>query len=356
MVPSPAELTLELTPESRLDVINVSDRIAAVSGDLLAPYPKAAYVSYHTTAGYYEQRLCARLGHDAEAVEAFVTSFQKLFPQDAAYRHDQMDLREELTEEQKACEPRNADSHLTYIGSGLENLVTYDNDPKTPVFFIELDGINGSDRRRRRTTVIGYHREMVAHQMQLVIPVSDHTIDSVNLRDPRLGLFDELQHHLAALDITKGRIEVRLAPTEGNTGLTVNEYETLLMQYDLADVLRNPLRHVAEKGFNMLRDPRSVPSKAKNYAKYDLVQLANEFIDALGLSESLVERVINKFIGGTASRFLRMKRGVRLLVSDREAEGQGQIVQGTYQSPILVQWRKSQSQTRLLDVTFIRFE
>jgi hypothetical protein len=135
----------------------------------------------------------------------------------------------------------------------------------------------------------------------------------------------------------------------------VNEYETLLMKYDLMEVLDNPLRFMAEKGRHIIRDPRSIPSKAKEYAKYDLVQIINKFVDASGLSESIIERMIDKFLAYPASRFLRMKRSVNLLVK----EGGGsrpEIVQGTYQSPILVQWRKAAAQRRHLNASFVRFE
>ena len=54
------------------------------------------------------------------------------------YRHDQMDLRTELSEAQKIVEPRNGDSHLTFIGSRMRNCVTQRTDPKSPVYFIEL--------------------------------------------------------------------------------------------------------------------------------------------------------------------------------------------------------------------------
>jgi len=36
-----------------------------------------------------------------------------------------MELRTELSDAQRKVEPRNADSHLTYIGAGLRNCVTY---------------------------------------------------------------------------------------------------------------------------------------------------------------------------------------------------------------------------------------
>lgn len=355
MTPPPAEVTLELTPRARFDIIDVNQRATAQAGDLLAPYPRALYCSYHTTAGYLEQRFCERLNHNAEAVQTYVRSFQHLFPPDANYRHDQLHLRTELSEEQRRCEPRNADSHLTFIGSGLENCVTYVRQPDTPVYFIDLDGTNGPDHRKRRTTILGFTREVTAAHIRLPIPVSTHPIDSINLWDPRLGLLDELHHLLRHHDIAKGRIDLTLSPDERNTGLTVNEYETLLMTHDLVDVLRNPLRFMAEKGKNMLLDPRSIPQKAKNYAKYDLVQVVNEFLDVMGWSESMIERIIDKFLRYPASRFLGMKRHVSLLVSDRGAE-HGSIVHGTYQSPILVQWRRAEAKTRYVDATFVRFE
>ena len=105
----------------------------------------------------------------------------------------------------------------------------------------------------------------------------------------------------------------------------------------------------------MLRDPGAIKEKAKDYMKYDLVHVVNEFIDSMGLSESLIERIIDKFFQVPASRFLRMKRGVSLIVSDNDT-GTVRIVSGTYQSPILVQWRKTETQTRSVNVTFTRFE
>ena len=72
----------------------------------------------------------------------------------------------------------------------------------------------------------------------------------------------------------------------------MNEYETLLMRYDLAEVLKNPLRFAAQKAKHAWNDPRAVPSKAIDYAKYDLVRAVNRLVDALGLAESAIERVL----------------------------------------------------------------
>ena len=135
----------------------------------------------------------------------------------------------------------------------------------------------------------------------------------------------------------------------------MNEYETLLMRHDLSEVLRDPLRFMAEKAGHILGNPRAIPAKTLDYAKYDLVRVFNQLVEALGLRDSVLESVLSRAIAMPASRFLRMKRSVSLLVSDRATEGRGAIVEGTYQSPILVQWHRAQKQARVLDVTLTRF-
>ncbi len=365
MSTAPAEIRLELTPRARVDVIDVTGRILEEFGGLLGRYRRALYCSHHTTAGYLEQSLCARLDHDRERLSRFLRAFQGLFPPGAGYQHDRLELRRELSDEQRRVEPRNADSHLTFIGAGLRNCVTYVNRPDVPVFFIDLDGKNGALPRTRLTTVLAFDREREVAEASLAVPVSGHPVDAVNLKDPRLGVIDRLNDLLRVHGIAKGRVDLALEPEETQAGLTVNEYETLLMRHDLAEVLKDPVRHVAERGRGMLRNPRAIPSKALNYAHYDLVQVLNELMDCFGVSESFVERLVARVLGAGASRILRLKRSVSLLVSDHEA-GQaswaarasrhGTIVQGTYQSPILLQWRKPAGRTRRLRARLLAFE
>jgi len=355
MAAKPKDITLSIQPQSRVDVIDVSEMVRDNKEDFFDAYKKSVYASHHTTAGYFEQGFARRLKDNPEALQAYVGSFRKLFPANADYQHDRMEMRDELSDAQKQVEPKNADSHLTYIGSGLENCVTYLNQKNSPVYFVDLDGTNGSVHRKRKTTIIGYNTEVVAARQQMRIQMSGHPIDSINLWDERVGVLAQLEEQIRTLGIEKGRIDLSLSPDERNTGLTVNEYETMLMRHDLAEVLRNPVRFMAQRGANMLRDPAAIKEKAKDYMKYDLVQVVNEFINALGLSESLFERIIDKIIQVPASRFLRMKRKVSLIVSDEDT-GEGRIVNGTYQSPILVQWRKAEDHVRTIDVTFTRFE
>jgi thiamine phosphate synthase YjbQ (UPF0047 family) len=352
---APAEITLALRPHSRVDVIDVTRHVVDRVGEFPGRFRKALYCSHHTTAGYLEQSLCARLNHNRASLRQYVSAFHHLFPEGAGYHHDRLHLRRELSEEQRAVEPLNGDSHLTFIGSGLLSCAAYTNRAHTPVYLIDLDGVNGSQRRVRHTTVIGYNREVVVERTRLTVPVSRHPVDSINIRDPRLGVYQALERKLEEHGITKGRIDLSLAATERQAGLTVNEYETMLMKHDLAEVLRNPLRFVAEKGKHMMDDPRAIPGKTMNYAKYDFVQILNRAMDALGVSNSPIERILDKFLALPAARFLRMKRSVSLLVSNGRTLEPGRIIHGRYQSPILVQWDRTPAQSRELDVTFTRF-
>jgi hypothetical protein len=127
------------------------------------------------------------------------------------------------------------------------------------------------------------------------------------------------------------------------------------MRHDLADVLSNPLRYAAEKGRHMWANPRAIPARTLDYAKYDMVRTFNEVFDALGLGESIVQRVLSRAIALPAARFLRMKRSVSLLVSNRGSAGCGAIIDGAYQSPILVQWHSATGGSREIIATLSRF-
>jgi hypothetical protein len=80
----------------------------------------------------------------------------------------------------------------------------------------------------------------------------------------------------------------------------------------------------------------------------------NKLVDALGLNESVIERVLARAMAVPAERFLRFKRAVNLLVSDTQDPGHGTIVQGVYQSPILVQWDHASNHVRTVDITLSR--
>jgi hypothetical protein len=355
MAVPPVEFTLELTPRARVDVFDVRAEVSSRHGDALDHYSRALCCSFHTTAGYLDQSVAARLNQSPAGVMPYIDVFRTMFPEGAGYEHDKLERRTELTDDQKPSEPLNADSHLAFMAGALRTCVSYLNRPGEPMSFIDLDGVHNGHARRRRTTVLGYNAEETIAQARIIVPVSGHSVESVNLKDPGLGVYEQLLDLVARHDVTKGRLRLSLAPGERHAGLTVNEYETLLMRHDLSEVLRDPVRFMAEKAGHMLGNPRAIPAKTLDYAKYDLVRVFNRLVDALGLRESLVENVLSRAIAMPAERFLRMKRSVSLLVSDRDAEGRGAIVEGTYQSPILVQWHRGQRQSRALDVALTRF-
>jgi hypothetical protein len=353
---APRELSLDITPRGRLDVIDVRAQASATYGDVFERYNRCLYCSLHTTAGYLPQSFAARLGSGPQAVRPYIDLFTTVFPEGAGYHHDDLARRTELTAEQRPIEPTNADSHLAFIGSGLRACVSYVTRRPGPVSFIDLDGVNAGKPRRRTTTLVGYDTEIEVAKTTLRVPVSaTHPVDAVNLKDSRLGLYGQLDELIKKRGVEKGRIRLSLGSREQFASLTINEYETLLMRYDLAEVLRNPLRFAAQKAKHAWDDPRAVPSKTIDYAKYDLVRALNRLVDALGLAESAFERVFSQALAVPASRFLRMKRSVDLLVSDSRTPGHGSIVEGPYQAPIMVQWRRADRGERHVAVTLTRF-
>ena len=78
--------------------------------------------------------------------------------------------------------------------------------------------------------------------------------------------------------------------------------------------------------------------------------MLNSSLDTLGLRGSIVEKLLARTLAVPAARFLRMRRSISLLVAERE-DGTIGFVEGTYQSPILVQWQRAPRETRTLDVT-----
>ena len=350
----PTELTLTLAPQRRFEAIDVNQRINVEFGDLLRRHRRALYTSFHTTAGYLDQSLSVRLHHRHDLVSQFFRAFHALFPQGGEYRHDQMHLRSELTDEQKVVEPRNGDSHLTFIGAGMRNCVTYRTRPDSPVYFIELDGKTDALSRRRKTTVVAYDHDEIVARTSIVIPVSKHPIDSINLADPRLGVLERVNEIVARAGVEKARVDLVVHQSERNVGLTVNEYETLLMQHDLVEVLRNPMRFARAKAGSMMNDPLAIPGKTLNYAKYDVVHVLNSLMEALRLDQGSFERLVAKVMSLPARRFLRSRR-VSFLAGSDCSSTVPQLLRGTYQSPILVQWQPAEKQERHIDIVVVQF-
>jgi thiamine phosphate synthase YjbQ (UPF0047 family) len=352
MLALPRELRVEIQPAARLDIVNLREH-PGCAGELPG-FPQALYWSCHTTAGFLGQRVASHLDHRQGGVVSYVQAFQAMFPRDAGYRHDDLHLRQELSDTQRSVEPRNADAHLTFMAAGLRTCVRYVNRPREPVYFVDLDGVGGNGHRRRLTRVVGFHTEELIARDQLRVPVSVHPLDSVSLKDPRIGLYSRLSDLIERHGITKGRIRLALGPQEEHAALTINENETLLMRHDLVEVLRDPFRFMAEKGRNMIADPWAIPAKAIDYAKYDFVRLFNQVCDWFPVVNTRVQHVVACLVGLQIHRFLRMTRSVNLLISDFETPGHGRIVEGTYQCPLLIQWRNARADHRMIGITVTR--
>ena len=190
-------------------------------------------------------------------------------PEGAGYEHDELEHRTELAEAQRRVERRNADSHLGFMPAGLRTRAADPNLPGLPVPFADLDGENAS-AAARQTGVVGFTREIEVGAMRVPVPVSGHPIDSVNLREPGLGLYHQAAELVDAAGVTKGRC----ASTRARGASGGPEGERVR---DAADV-RRPARGAARsaalhggEGLSCARDPRAIPTKTLGYAIYDLV-------------------------------------------------------------------------------------
>src|SRR5262249_25064983 len=136
---SPLELALDLTPRARLDFVDVRAKAAERYENAFEAYSRCLYYSPHTTAGYLPQSLAARLAARSQGLGQYLDVFRAVFPEGAGYRHDQLELRDELAPEQRVTEPTNGDSHLAFIAGGLHSCVSYVTRRPGPVYFIDLD-------------------------------------------------------------------------------------------------------------------------------------------------------------------------------------------------------------------------
>jgi thiamine phosphate synthase YjbQ (UPF0047 family) len=352
MAHKPLDLTVEIAPKARFDLVDLRQTFAA-EHSALGAFPRCLYWSYHTTAGFLDRSLASRLR--AQHIPSYLEALRTIFPEGAGYEHDRLEARSDLDADQRAVEPRNADSHLAFMAGGLRTCVIHPNQPSEHVYFVDLDGINDGRPRRRRTRLIGFTTDRQVASTRIEVPVSAHAVDSVSLKDPSLGVYDQLLDFVRRSGVERGRLRVALDPAERHSGLTVNEYETLLMRHDLAEVLGNPFRFAIEKYRHVLANPRAIPARTLDYAKYDLVRVMNEGLDRLGLRGSVVERLLARTLAVPASRFFRMRRSVNLLVATDDA-GEPTIVEGTYQSPILVQWRTAPRSARVVDVSLAELQ
>jgi len=369
---STASVSLGFAPSKRTEVVDVLPHLAARYNGVLTSYRKLLYCSMHTTAGFLDPDMAEKVAYCRESVEAVIRSAKQLFPHGAPYWHDLMSLRSELSEEQKLREPHNADSHLVFISMGLSNAVEYDNCPGRPVYFVDLDGVYDGIQRKRKSIIIGYNTAECVHEHVLDVPMIEKSVMSVDLGNQIFGPKAPIDALIAKHKIHRGAVVLALEDEEEHAGLTVNEFEPLLIENDLAGVLDNPIHYMKKEASSIVRDPFSLPKRAKKYLTLDLVQIVNEVASTVGRRTSILHRVIERLERRvpylervmqyvaivSASRWMGLDRSISLLINGEDHEPTGRLVIGTYQRPILAQWRRpeAESQSRQVRVRLLRFE
>ena len=260
MADKPLDLTVEIAPKARFDLVDLRQTFAAEherAGGLLrivCTGPATRRRAFWT--GVW-RRACS-----ASTSRATSRRFRTIFPEGAGYEHDRLERRSDLDAEQRAVEPRNADSHLAFMAGGLRTCVTHPNTPTEHVFFVDLDGVNDGRPRQRRTRLIGFNTERQVATTRIEVPVSSHADGLDQPQGPGARRL-RAAARLRAPVRRRARPSARGADPAGerHSGLTVNEYETLLMRHDLAEVLGNPFRFVAEKYRHALANPLAVPAR-----------------------------------------------------------------------------------------------
>src|SRR5881296_1441902 len=89
MSADPLDLTLELAPRARFEIVELRSRFAAEHRETLGPYPNCLYWSAHTTAGFLERSLISRLS--PAGVSTYLEAFRTMFPEGAGYEHDRLE-------------------------------------------------------------------------------------------------------------------------------------------------------------------------------------------------------------------------------------------------------------------------
>jgi thiamine phosphate synthase YjbQ (UPF0047 family) len=281
----PRERCFEIVPPARHALVDLR---RLVQGDLRG-HRFTLWWSAHTTAGFLDDDTLQALGSSGRPVRDFLDGYRTWFPPDAGYHHDDLARRTDLSPRQRLTEPRNADSHLTFIAAGLQTCVAYETRCDTPWYLVELDGEGPGGVRRRTVRAMAFDRARVVTQHTLHVPVPGSRPATVSLGGPGSTLCGWIDEELRRHSIRSGYVRLEVRGSVEDAALTVNEYEPLLMRCDL-------------------------PAAAR-------------------------------------AEGMRLQRSIQLLVSDADTPGQGRLLQGTYQSPILIARTGTQAVPCVVDVS-----
>src|SRR5688572_24010572 len=156
MPDKPLDVTVEIAPRARFDLVDMR-RTFAAEHEALSAFSHCLYWSSHTTAGLLDRSLASRL--QGQHIPSYFEPFRAIFPEGAGHEHGHLERRTDLDPGQRAVEPRYADSHLAIMAGGLRTCVTHPNHPEEHVFFVDLDGVNDGRPRKRLTRLIGFTAE-----------------------------------------------------------------------------------------------------------------------------------------------------------------------------------------------------
>ena len=349
--PVPIELTIEVEPTSRLDLINMRHQPGCES--ITSDYTQLLFCSLHTTAGYFDQALLSQLRQTNVESLQFMQLFRRLFPEGADYRHDHLELRRELTDSQRDRESRNADAHLIFMAAGMEACVGR-NLKSEPVYFIDLDGVQGLTPRRRVTRVLAFNDEEVVAHVRVEVPMPNAEVSWLSLKSTQAEVYSTVKQLILRHSITRGLAHLMLSPEEREAALTTNESETLLMDYDMTEVLRDPLRFAFGTTVGHIQ---CSSESLRHRAPYDgrkIGETVGDLCRSLGIADSMIPAMVRRVTHVNARGFLHMKRRLSFFVSDLHTPGRGTIIEGVYQSPILVQWGKAKTGHRSIDIVLTR--
>ena len=312
-------VTICLRPPRRHAVLPVRTAVRRACPAVLQQ-PQVAYSAHHTTAGFLDAEVRAQIGPSEAAIRQFLAPYHMFFPYGADYQHDQMHLRTELRPEQRRCEPRNADAHLAYIGAGL--VACLQTVPTEPLALVDMDGVNKETgrHRTRRVTAVGFTEARTVAEFDVTVPAPSRTVGATSLRDPRLGLIARIHAVLAEHAVHFGCVQLALTDDPDDAALVVNEYEKQLMRYDMTQVLRAP---------RYFQSTEQVP------------------VPASAMVENPGTRA-----PATEEPALRLQGTVRLLVRPPADNGTSRLVQGRYQSPIVLHRTPRE---RTIRVTVMRY-
>ncbi len=328
---------LEIHPTARPQALDLRPRIRETIEEAgQAVPPRLLLLSHHTTAGFPDRSLRARTGGRRDRLLALLEALRSVFPPEAGYAHDRLHLRHELTASQKENEPLNADAHLAFIGAGFTNGIESASWGDDPLWFVDFDGVyrdraGGLVRRTRQVTVLGFREEVMEARAELEIPLPPDA-SVVRLDDPALGLKDRIESLAQAAGIVAGRVRLRVPRGLPGVGITVNEFESLLVDRDLTHVLSNPL------GFASGGD--------------DALARA---LEAMEVSGARARRILNRALSAPSPRILRLHREVSLGLLASDPEETASLLRGIYQSPLLLQRRGSPGGQCRLQLLVSRF-